>query len=427
MRARIVFLLVAALLPIRAALAQSGQALVVRATATPCLAVRTQPSADAAAITCVKPATRVTGIGTAPYWRRIQLADGKKGWAAKKYLDAADSTSAPAGPIDIPEDAWLEVHIVDVGQGDGIWIHTYDDGLPGNGRFEGRNILIDGGPAAADAKNSFLQYLLANSYAGATIDALLVTHPHDDHYPGAAAVFSHFDVCDYYDPGYPKAGVKYATFLATVKAGRCGSGKTNMHMGRSSFGPLNWGAELKAEVLYAYPGTPEGLGSGNTVENNASIVLKLTYGTQSFLFMGDAEGKDRGDPPTTPKYVEAILLNDPEAPNLKSTVLKLAHHGSETSSTLPFIAAVDPRIIIAPSGRKSFSGTYLPDASTLQRYCAHNPAIRIYRTDQDDEAEGRTSATDNDGDHIVLRTNGKVTQVTALTHGKPFTPTACVP
>jgi len=66
-------------------------------------------------------------------------------------------------------------------------------------------------------------------------------------------------------------------------------------MGRAQFGTPDWGSELVAEFLYSYPGSPTGLGSGNTLENNASIVLKLTYGNISFLFMGDAEGKNRSE------------------------------------------------------------------------------------------------------------------------------------
>ena len=153
--------------------------------------------------------------------------------------------------------------------------------------------------------------------------------------------------------------------------------------------------------------------------------MKLTYGTQSFLFMGDAEGKDRAGSPNMPKYAEKVLLDNPEtAAKLKATMLKIAHHGSESSSTLPFIEAVNPEILIVSSGRKNFNGPFLPDKSTLARYCAHNPNLRIFRTDQNDETEGRTTANDADGDHIVIRTNGKTTIVQAFENGQPFTPPA---
>ena len=88
---------------------------------------------------------------------------------------------------------------------------------------------------------------------------------------------------------------------------------------------------------------------------------------------------------------------------------------------------MDPDIVVVSSGRKSYSGRYLPDASTLARYCAHDPATRIYRTDQDDAAEGRTTATDADGDHVIIRTNGQVTTVEAYSNGHPVTHSACLP
>src|SRR6478735_9122947 len=64
-------------------------------------------------------------------------------------------------------DAWLEIHVVDVGQGDAIWIHTFDDSIPGNGVYEGKNIVIDGGPDGSDGKNAFLKYLQGHLAPGA--------------------------------------------------------------------------------------------------------------------------------------------------------------------------------------------------------------------------------------------------------------------
>src|SRR6185436_597907 len=148
----------------------------------------------------------------------------------------------------------------------------------------------------------------------------------------------------------------WASFMSDVQTTKLEGQTATLHMGRANFGALDWGRELQVEVLYAYPGQPTGVGSGNTVENNASSVLKLTYVQHSLLFMGDAEGKDRGDAPDTPKFAEEILLHDPA--KLKATVLKIAHHGSETSSSLPFINAVDPDYVVVMSGRKSFGGTF---------------------------------------------------------------------
>jgi hypothetical protein len=86
---------------------------------------------------------------------------------------------------------------------------------------------------------------------------------------------------------------------------------------------------------------------------------------------------------------------------------------------------VDPRFVIVSSGRHSFGGTFLPDRETLEHICAHDPSIRIYRTDQDDEAEQHDGTTDADGDDIVIRTNGMTTLVDASSGGTPFTVTDC--
>jgi beta-lactamase superfamily II metal-dependent hydrolase len=408
--------------------AAGAQQLVVRPTANPCLNIRRAPSGDSASVACIAPGSIVNADSSVPFWRRVRTSDGTLGWAAKKFLGAAEPPNPqPSALGGIPDTAWLEIHIVDVGQGDGIWISTWDDGIPGNGRFDGRNIVIDGGPDGSDQKNEFLKYMQARAHPGATIDAMIVTHPHNDHYPGARGILSHFDVCHYYDPGIPN-GADFASFMVRVDSARCGGQPTAQHRGKANFGTPDWGAEIGTEFLWGGPIDAPGFGSGGTKINNNSVVLRLSYGTQSFVFMGDAEGKERQDSPDTPRYAEAGMLADTAtARKLKSTVLKLAHHGSETSSTLPFIRAVDPEIIVVSSGRKAYSGTFLPDASTLRRYCAHKPATKIYRTDQNDAAENRTTTTDTDGDHIVIRTNGQRTEVRALSAGQPFVPTSCAP
>jgi competence protein ComEC len=389
--------------------------LLVSPTATPCLVVRAGPTTDAAKRTCMVPGTRVLADSSVPYWRWVTLPDGTQGWSAKKFL---------VGANDPDTTKWLEVDFVDVGQGDGILIRTADDHVVGNDRYDGRTIVIDGGPNKQDATNAMYQFM-ASALAPATpIDALIVTHPHDDHYPGAWGLLAHYPVNDYYDSGFPAAGVEWSRFMTAMRGAKGAAGAaTRLHIGAAKLGTPDWGSELKAEFLYAYPGDSAGLGTGNTLENNASIVLKLTYGEISFLFMGDAEGKERGDPPSVPKYVEARLLAHPE--RLKANVLKIAHHGSETSSTLPFINAVDPDYVVVMSGRKKFSTRFLPDSSALQRYCDHKASTRILRTDQDDAKEGRTSSDDADGDNVVIRTNGVRIVVEAHSNGKPIIVDAC--
>jgi competence protein ComEC len=407
------------------ALAQRPIEFAVSDDVSSCLTVRARPQSSAPSIACLSPGTRVEAVGTAPYWRQTRLQDGRTGWAAKKFLEIV---AAPPPATDDRDDAWLEVHVVDVGQGDGIWIHTFDDNIPGNGRYEGYNIIVDGGPNGTDNTNALLRYVRKEAHEGAVIDALIITHPHNDHYPGARGILKHFDVLEFYEPGYPKDSVTWRSFRALVDSEMFEGRPVVQHVGRASFGTPNWGSELQVRFLYGYTGGATGFGTeDNTRENNASIVFRIQYGSQSILLMGDAEGKEREDSADVAQYVERFLLDSVGPAGLRSTVLKIAHHGSETSSTDPFIAAVSPTYVVVSSGRKKFKSRFLPDRTTLQRYCSRNDSTRIYRTDQDDEAEGRTAMTDADGDHIVISMNGKETRVQARSAGNPITPTACVP
>jgi competence protein ComEC len=411
-----------------ATFAQTSDLYVVRNTATPCHKVRPNPDTSEEPVDCLVPRTPVMVLEAKPYWRKIDYGAQEPGWAAKKYLEPAVAPE-PTDETGVctTGDPWLHVHFVDVGQGDAIWIHTPDDMIDGNGRCEGLNIVIDGGPKSANYENQLFQYHQPWAHHGAVVDALFVTHPHDDHYPGAETIARHFVVRDYYyDPGFPTSSSAYQAFrdpldnhsdeLPTVD---------RFHIGWDNFGDLDWGNELTAEVLYSYIG-PSGLESGNTDPNNASIVLRLQYGGLSFLFMGDAEGKTRTGSPVTARYVEKYLL-DHEANKLKATVLKVGHHGSETSSTTPFIEAVDPSIVGVQSGRKVYSGRTLPDASTLRRFCCHEPSIHIYRTDQNDEADGLAEDEAADNDHIVIRTNGAVIETELREGGEPFFVSGCQP
>lgn len=408
-----IFLLMAS-----AAIAQDAYK--VRDDITSCVWVRNGHSTDASKIQCLAAGTPVSVISSIPFWREVRFGNNQPGWIAKKYIEPVTvNVIQPASAV-IPDNAMLTIHFVDVGQGDAIWIQTHDDGIDGNGIFEGYNIVIDGGPYSADASNPLLPYMEDEGHHGADVEALIVTHPHDDHYSGAETVVRHFSINHYYDPGYPEnnSTPSFLTFRNAAKAKA-----SHSHIGKQNFGTLNWGSELKVEVLYAWEGDASNeLGSGNTEQNNASIVLRIQYGDHVFLLMGDAEGKDRADSPQSARYVEKILLQQPD--RLKATLLKIAHHGSETSSSVPFIQSVNPDIVIVQSGRKSFNGTFIPDTSTLQRYCANNPNVKIYRTDEGDA--GKTAKAAVDKDNIIIKTNGKgKPQVIAYRDGQPFAGTSC--
>jgi competence protein ComEC len=105
-----------------------------------------------------------------------------------------------------------------------------------------------------------------------------------------------------------------------------------------------------------------------SAKNNDSLVLRLHFGSETFLLPGDAE-----------KQVEREILSENSAETLQSTVLKVGHHGSKNSTTPEFLAAVHPRVGIISAGEDNPYGH--PNAELLERL--ENAGVRILRTDRD--------------------------------------------
>lgn len=80
-------------------------------------------------------------IGSVPYWREIRLADGRTGWAAKKFLEPAGPVSPEPAPAPIPADVWLEVHFVDVGCSYSLLRYSTDHTSPGIGSAGQRELV----------------------------------------------------------------------------------------------------------------------------------------------------------------------------------------------------------------------------------------------------------------------------------------------
>jgi hypothetical protein len=125
------------------ALAQLSEPHIVKTDVDGCVRVRTDHDVTATEIACLTAGTAITVVDTSPHWREITFGT-QQGWIPKKFIEPATAPSLDTSTT-IPADAILEVHFIDVGQGDAIWIQTHDDGIDGNGRFEGLSIIIDGG------------------------------------------------------------------------------------------------------------------------------------------------------------------------------------------------------------------------------------------------------------------------------------------
>ncbi len=254
----------------------------------------------------------------------------------------------------------LRVHFIDVGQGDSILIQMPD----------GAMALIDGGNNDGRAA-AYLRRL------GVTrIDVLIATHPHADHIGGLPQVMNTFSVGQVWTSGASNTTGIFETFLDTIAARKIpyheAKAGDSIPLGSARLAVLA-GAQ-KAQDL-----------------NDTSLVVRLAYGTVSFLFTGDAEAD-----------VEARMLRLFPG-QLRSTVLKVGHHGSSSSSSIPFLQAVQPRVAVYSAGKGNPYGHPTP------RTIANLKAVGavVYGTD----VHGT----------VVISTDGTDYQVTTARSAAPIT------
>lgn len=238
-------------------------------------------------------------------------------------------------PAPAPGEAWITT--LDVGQGLAVLVRT-----------ENRALLYDAGPAfgteADSGERIIAPYLRAAGIA--RLDAMIVTHNDIDHAGGAASVVDNFEVdaaLSSLPAGHPLLGL-------VPGARRCASGQR-----------WNWDG-VDFEILH--PATAQARAKRS---NDLSCVLKVVAGGRSMLLTGDIE---------TP--AEAVLVSRGAAA-VTADVLLVPHHGSRTSSSAAFLAAVKPSAAVVPVGYRNRFGH--PSAEVLGRYSL--TGIRILRTDRD--------------------------------------------
>lgn len=238
--------------------------------------------------------------------------------------------------LDLPSAGEMSVHFIDVGQGDAALILT-----------EEGSVLIDTGPT--DSGEEVAAYIKTRTDE---IDYLILSHPHEDHIGGAKDVFDTVKVKNVIMPDKTANTVSFDRLLDSIETS---DAVTHPATAGDSY---SIGA-LTMDIL-----SPAN-GDAFDDTNNISIVLKVTFGETSFLFMGDAEAE-----------VEEELLNS--GYNLDSDVLKVGHHGSSTSSTDPLIKAVSPDIAVISCGKGNSYGHPHPETiNTFEEY-----GISVLRTDR---------------------------------------------
>ncbi len=256
------------------------------------------------------------------------------------FLWACIPTPTPAAP---PPGGTLTVAFLDIGQGDSILIRSPN----------GMTMLIDGGNSDRDANEVILPKL--HDWGAGQLDVMVATQPDADHIGGLPAVLENFPVANVALTGQVHTTQVYERFLTAIRD----SGVNAVQVRTGTTIPFD--PALQLEVL----GPEDRFVQDPNDRNNASIVIKMTYGQVSFMFTGDAEGQEEG----------VILASGAD---LRSTVLKVGHHGSRTSTGEDFLAAIDPQIGVISAGAGNQYGH--PHQEVLDRL--NQFGVRVYRTDQ---------------------------------------------
>jgi competence protein ComEC len=247
-------------------------------------------------------------------------------------------------------DGRVRVTVLDVGQGDAILVEG----------GQGGRLLVDGGPDP----NRLLVALDARLPPwDRRIDLLVLTHPHEDHVAGLALLLSRYRVGRTFEPGMIGPGPGYRAWEAALD-------RLRLRPARLATGDRFGLDEVRFRVLWPDPdAVPRQPADGGTAINNVSIVLLGEVGRERFLLAGDIE-----------EAIDPILVSR-GLPRVD--LLKIAHHGSRTSSTGPFLDAVRPRVAIASAGQGNPYGH--PAKETLDRVAAHGATV--LRTDRNGSVE----------------------------------------
>ncbi|HEV7603563.1 MAG TPA: ComEC/Rec2 family competence protein [Candidatus Limnocylindrales bacterium] len=259
---------------------------------------------------------------------------------------------------------FARVSILDVGQGDAILVEG----------SRGGRLLVDGGP---DPERLLVALDQRIPPWDRRLDAVVLSHPHEDHVAGLALLLERYHVDRVFEPGMRGPGPGYAAWLRDLAAA-----PALVRLGLAAGDRLAVD-EIGLRVLWPIRGQVPALPpDGGTGINNVSVVLLGQVGDRRFLLMGDVE-----------EAIDPSLLAD-GLPRVD--LLKIAHHGSRTATTEAFVEAVRPAVAVASAGSGNPYGH--PAKATLDRLAASG--ARVLRTDLDGtvvigfEAGGMTVAAE---------------------------------
>lgn len=322
---------------------------------------------------------------------QVAFPAGSSSWVYRGFVTRQQGDPPTPAP---PSAGHLKVHVINVGQGDAILI-TCPDG--------DHQLLIDSGdtryPGSAKAFQNAMTELQPKADP---IEVVVSTHPHADHIGSMDWVLRQYEVKLYVDDGLTYDSAKFKSIESAIHD----RGVHREHVSSGSpppsirFCPR---PDVSAVIL-----RPESFGDLSD-PNDDSVVVRVDYGKESFLFVGDTE-----------KEEEAQLLSDPAVrAKLDCDFLKVGHHGSDTSSTKAFLDAVTPQVAVISCGQPGVStnaGYMHPRRSTVERLLQYvrgdaGPAktLRVYDADAQRwtgiAVQGEVHCTSLEGD-LVFESDG---------------------
>ncbi len=268
----------------------------------------------------------------------------------------------------------LDLTVLDVGQGDSLFLS-----FP-----RGRTMLVDGGGELGNFHSGGMRsgidvgedvvspYLWSRGLK--KIDVVALTHAHEDHLGGLPAIFENFRVGEFWVGRDIQSGA-YRQVLAAARA----HGVLVRH--------LKQGDSFSEDSVSGTVLWPDDLSESQAAKNDDSLVLRLTDGAETLLLAGDIE---------RPSERKILAEEQP----VKVNFLKVAHHGSKTSTTDPFLSAAHPAFAAISVGRDNLFGH--PSPEVTERLEA--AGVRVYRTDRDGA--------------ITASTDGKSLSVSTFSHNR---------
>lgn len=234
-------------------------------------------------------------------------------------------------------DGEMQLHVIDVGQGDSTLIMS-KDGI----------VLVDAGPGSAE--DSLVEYL--KDVGITTIDYAIFTHPDEDHIGGADVVINNFEVKNVIMPNATKTTKTFEKMIEAIE-------QSNANVIEATSGASYTLGDIAFRILAPNK-------ASYSATNNYSVVVKLTYGNNTFMLTGDAESESESE----------ILAKYPVS-ELRADFLKVGHHGSSTSTSTAFLTAVSPSIASISCGEDNKYNH--PHRETIEKLQGAN--IKVYRTD----------------------------------------------